>query len=256
VKDPFAKGTTWDDERSARLEKSSKLGWKVASGLGVLLAIMTVALASAFPLRRTVPYLVSVDSASGNVEVLQAFDNRKVGMTELQDKYWASKYVLAREQYNWWLVGPDYELVQRLSNPEVVQDYNAQFTGEKSLDKVFGQNTDRRVKILSVRPVPTSPNTMVVRWERTTVQKGAIVEQPTIFASTLAYRFVPKVTGAEIDLLQNPLGYEVYAYRRDVEQAGAPIVTPAVSPAAAPAVGPAPVGSNAATPSGVGGMIK
>lgn len=218
VKSIFRRGQAWDAERLTATEQSKRVAWRVATGACMLAAILGIALASLAPFRRTVPYLVKVDNTTGNVEVLQAFDNRQLGRQELADKYWASTYVKSREQYNWWLVGGDYDFVNRLTNQEIVREYNAQFEGERALDKVFGESTERRINILSVTPAPTVLNQMVVRFERTTMSKGMAVEAPTLFVVTLSYRYVPKTFGAEVDLIRNPYGYEVYAYRRDVEQ--------------------------------------
>ena len=212
----FQEGIAWEAEAHARLEANRRLAWRVAAGLGLLLAICAVSLATLAPFRRTVPYLVKVD-ADNNIEVLQTFDNRQVGHQELLDKYWATQYVRAREQYNWWLVGGDYDLVVRLTDQGIRSDYVAQFQGPNAMDKVFGEFTERRIRVLSVAPAPTVKNQMVVRFERTTVSKGALVEQPTTFIATLSYRYNPKTLAPEVELIRNPMGYEVFAYRRDVE---------------------------------------
>jgi type IV secretion system protein VirB8 len=188
--------------------------WQAAAG--ALVVALAIAIIAMLPLRRTVPYLVKVD-AGGNVEVLQTFDNRQIGKQELTDQYWARTYVKAREQYNWWMVGTDYETVARLTDPTIFPEYGNQFTGEKGMDKVFGANTDRSIKVISVTPSPTQAGNMVVRFERTTRTKGMLVEPPTVFVVQLVYRYNVKTVGAQADLQQNPLGYEVISYRRDAE---------------------------------------
>jgi type IV secretion system protein VirB8 len=231
------KGIDFEAQRSTDLEKRAKLGWRVAAGLGALLTIAVIALATLAPLRRTIPYLVKVDSQTGNVEVLQTFDNRLIGNQELMNKFWSLAYVTAREQYNWYLVGSDYDLVNRLTNPQILPEYNNQFAGEKAMDKVFGELTERRIKILSVVPAPTAVNQMVVRFERTTIQKNAMVEQPTQFVVNLTYRYAPKVYGAEADLIRNPMGFEVVAYRRDFEVPTSPNASDGAASAAANTTG-------------------
>ena len=37
------------------------------------------------------------------------------------------------------------------------------------------------------------------------------------YVSTISYRWVPNRTGKEVELLRNPLGFEVVAYRVDEE---------------------------------------
>jgi type IV secretion system protein VirB8 len=212
----FEKGSQWDANRVADALASRRRAYIVAGTAGALVVALAIAIIAMLPLRRTVPYLVKVD-AGGNVEVLQTFDNRQIGKQELTDQYWARTYVKAREQYNWWMVGTDYETVARLTDPTIFPEYGNQFTGEKGMDKVFGANTDRSIKVISVTPSPTQAGNMVVRFERTTRTKGMLVEPPTVFVVQLVYRYNVKTVGAQADLQQNPLGYEVISYRRDAE---------------------------------------
>jgi type IV secretion system protein VirB8 len=216
----FNNGADWEATRVSDLEKSRKLAWAFASLMCVCLVVAVVALAMLTPLRRTVPYLVRQDPSTGNVEVLQSFDNRVIGSQELLNKYWARRYVTSREQYNWWLVGSDYDTVSTLTDPTIIKDYADQFLGEKGLDKVFGDFTERRIKVLSIAPSPTNPQQMVVRFERTTVSKGAVVESPTAFVVNMTFRYRPNTYASEAELIRNPMGFQVYSYRRDVEVPG------------------------------------
>ena len=224
----FTKGANWEHERVSSLEKSRKVAWVFAGLFAFCFLVVAISLASLAPFRRTVPYVVKQDSQTGNIEVLQAFDNRIIGNQELLNKYWASTYVTAREQYNWYLVSADYDKVQTLTDPFIFPEYGDQFKGLKSLDKVFGDFTDRRIKILSVAPSVSNPAVMVVRFERTTMSRGTPVEQPTIFAVSMAFRFVPNTFGAEADLIRNPFGYQVYSYRRDAEQGSSVVALPPI----------------------------
>ena len=212
----FQKGSEWDANRVSDALASRRRAYIVAAAEAVIIIALVAAIIAILPLRRTVPYLIKVD-AGGNVEVLQTFDNRQIGKQELTDQYWARTYVKAREQYNWWMIGSDYETVTRLTNQNIVGEYSSLFVGDKGMDKVFGENTERSIKILSVTPSITQPNTMVLRFERTTKSKGMTVEHPTTFVAQLAFRYQVKTVGAQSDLQQNPLGYEVISYRRDAE---------------------------------------
>ncbi len=227
----FKKGSQWEASRVVELEKSAVFAWRVAAVFGFAFLVTSIALATLAPFRRSVPYLIKQDTNTGNVEVLQSFDNRTIGRQELMDKFWAQKYIQAREQYNWWFVGGDYDLISRLTDPQIFPEYSSQFQGDKALDKVFGEFTERKVKILSIAPAPTVLNQMVVRFERTTITKGMAVEAPTVFVANLTYRYAPKTFGAEVDLIRNPMGYQVYGYRRDVEQRGSipEVTTPGVA---------------------------
>ena len=219
----FTKGANWEATRASDLEKSRKLAWMFAGLMGFCLVVAVIALAMLTPLRRTVPYLVKQDAQTGNLEVLHTFDNRQIGNQELLNKYWARRYVMAREQYNWWLVGDDYDSVATLTDPTIFKEYGEQFVGDKGLDKVFGDFTERRIKILSIAPSPTNLQHMVVRFERTTISKGVMVESPTVFVANMTFRYNPNTYASEQELIRNPMGFQVFAYRRDVEVPGAPV---------------------------------
>jgi type IV secretion system protein VirB8 len=213
----FTQGANWEAARVSDLERSRKTAWYVAGLLGICLLVTSVALAMLTPLRRTVPYLIKQDAQTGNIEVLQSFDNRSIGSQEVLNKYWARRYVTSREQYNWYLIGSDYDSVAAMTDNVIFKDYSDQFIGEKGLDKVFGDFTERKIKILSIAPSPTNPQQMVVRFERTTISKGIVVEAPTIFVSNMTFRYNPNAYGSEAELIRNPMGYQVFSYRRDVE---------------------------------------
>lgn len=216
----FTKGANWEATRLSDLEKSRKLAWSFAGLMGICLIVSVVALAMLTPLRRTMPYVVKQDAQTGNLEVLQSFDNRVIGNQELLNKYWARKYVVSREQYNWWLVASDYDAVASMTDSSIFKDYSDQFVGDKGIDKVFGDYTERRIKILSIAPSPTNPQQMVVRFERTTVSKGVVVESPTVFVANMTFRYNPNAYTSEAELIRNPMGFVVYSYRRDVEVPG------------------------------------
>ena len=216
----FNKGANWEATRVSDLEKSRKLAWMFAGLMGFCLVVAVIALAMLTPLRRTVPYVVKQDAQTGNLEVLEAFDNRVIGNQELLNKYWARRYVVSREQYNWWLVGADYDTVAALTDPGIFAEYGNQFLGDKGLDKVFGDFTERRIKVLSIAPSPTNAQQMVVRFERTTVSKGAVVEAPTVFVVNMTFRYNPNAYASEAELIRNPMGFQVFSYRRDVEVPG------------------------------------
>jgi type IV secretion system protein VirB8 len=216
----FTQGANWEATRVSDLEKSRRLAWMFAGLMAFCLVVVVIALAMLTPLRRTVPYVVKQDSQTGNLEVLQSFDNRVIGNQDLLNKYWARRYVLAREQYNWWLVGADYDTVAALTDGGIFREYGDQFAGDKGLDKVFGDFTERRIKVLSIAPSPTNTQQMVVRFERTTVSKGAVVEAPTAFVVNMTFRYNPNIYASEAELIRNPMGFQVFSYRRDVEVPG------------------------------------
>ncbi len=218
----FLDGQTWEADRQAQLIKSERRAWRVA-GVATAVAVLAVAgMTLLAPLKRVVPYVFTVDHATGNVEVINALDDRTtIGYQELLDKHWAAKYVMARESYMYRLLQHDYDTVLALSADTVAREYASIFDGENARDKKLGSSTEMKVKILSVSLANDSVGPKaVVRFERTT--KNIASEgsgTPQYFVATLAFTYMPSMTGKERDLIANPLGYKVVAYRVDAEMA-------------------------------------
>lgn len=234
--DIFKQGQSWEAQRVTEIEKSRAVAWRVAIGASIVAAVAVVAAATLSHLRQVIPYIVKVDGNGQNIEVLQAFDNQLIPKSELMDMHWVERYVVAREQYNYWLVSSDYLFVEGTSDPQAFGEYSAQFQGEKALDKVFGRETERRIKVLGVTASPTIKNQISVRFERTTVSKSVLAEPPTIYVATVAYRYDPSFRGSQFEMRRNPMGFKVSAYRRDAELAStAATATPGVVAGTQPA---------------------
>ena len=82
----FTSGANWEALRVSDTERSRKLAWMFAALLGFCLVVVVITFATYVMTRRPVPYVIKQDAQTGNVEVLQSFDNRRVGKQELLDK--------------------------------------------------------------------------------------------------------------------------------------------------------------------------
>jgi type IV secretion system protein VirB8 len=248
--DIFKQGQNWEAQRVTEIERSRAVAWRVAIGASVVAAVAVVAAATLSHLRQVIPYIVKVDANGQNIEVLQAFDNQLIPKTELMDMHWVERYVTSREQYNYWLVSSDYLFVEGTSDPQAFADYSGQYQGEKALDKVFGRETERRIKVLGVTASPTIKNQITVRFERTTMSKSVLAEPPTIYVATVAYRYDPTFRGSQFEMRRNPMGFRVSAYRRDAELAS----TATTAPGPAGTVGTANPAPQLATAAGAQGV--
>jgi type IV secretion system protein VirB8 len=216
----FDEGRGWEADRQARIEKSERRAWLVASGASVIAVVAVIGIASLAPFKRTVPYVFEVDRATGNVELVSAADDRTVvGYQELMDKHWAQKYVVARESYQWNLLQADYDTVLTLSSDEVGRDYAKLYEGPDARDKKYGAAVEMRVTVLSVTLSNDAVGKKaVVRYSKATRRSDSTqVDPPQYFVATLAYAYKPSMVGKEKDLINNPLGYKVTAWRADSE---------------------------------------
>jgi type IV secretion system protein VirB8 len=199
-------------------ERSERRAWRVAyAALGVTVLCAT-GLAIMAPFYRVVPLPIEVDTLTGESQVIDVLDARRVHTSEIQDKHWVETYVRSREQYEWGLLQLDYDRVLTMSEDVVARDYKQIYAGPDALDKQLGANTERRIRIISTTLPPGEPGRAVVHIERTTRRNGVDnAEPPVRFVVTLAYTYRPPVFGRESTAIDNPFGFKVSAYSRDPE---------------------------------------
>lgn len=225
----YRAGLSWEADAERKRQRSEHRAWLVAGAACVLTLVAVTSLSLLAPLRRTVPYLYVVDKASGNVEFVGAIDERAIkGYQELLDKHWVQRYVTARESYSYRLLQQDYDTVLAMSEEDVARDYARLYDGPNARDKKFGNTVDMTIVILSLRPANSvAGDHMVVRFSKTVRRLDSNYSEPAQqFVATVRYSYLPSMAGQEKDLLLNPLGFKVGAYRVDAELAA---TTPAAS---------------------------
>lgn len=215
----FSRGLDWEADRSARLAASERRAWVVAGVASALCVILVIALAALSPLRVRVPYVFALDKASGNVELVQAVDDRTtVGYQELVDKHFTTRYVVARESYVFKLLQLDYDLVLALSTDELGREYARQYEGANARDKRLGPHVEIRTEVRSVTLARDGVSTKaVVRFEKTMRRGEGDPGRSETFVATMTYEYKPSMLGTERDLIANPLGFRVTTYRVDAE---------------------------------------
>jgi type IV secretion system protein VirB8 len=217
---------SWETEMNLLYRKQRNAAWWVAGAFGLLALGSVAAVAMLAPLKATVPYIVQVDKATGEAQVLDAFGPGQVSLDELNHKHWVSRYVTQRESYFYWQLQSDYDSVFYMSGPGVRQVYTDQYTGDNNREKRLGANTEERVVIKSVtlHPVDFTGNNLdraTVRFEKQRRSGQETRFQPTgTYVATLAYKWEPNRRGRERELVLNPLGFMVVQYRVDEEFGG------------------------------------
>jgi type IV secretion system protein VirB8 len=234
-----AASVDWEADRQSRMEKSERRAWLVAIVAVVVALIAVIGISMLAPFRQVVPYVFAMDKTTGNVEVVNAVDDRAVvGYQELLDKHWATQYVTAHESYLYRLLQVDYDDVLGLSSDDVGREYGKLFEGPNARDKKLGQKTEIDVKIVSVTLSRDSVGAKaVVRFSKSVRHtENDATDPPQYFIASMAYEYKPSMFGKEKDLIRNPMGYRVTAYRVDGELS--PVITP-----------PAQLPTQASTPS-------
>lgn len=215
-------GLSFEAVIAHRAYKSECRAWMVAGVSSVIAVIAVTAVAVMVPLKQVVPYLVYVDKETGTTQVVNVVDSRAVSNDEVNARYWLARYVKARESYLYKLLQEDYDLTMALSAPSVGSDYSSIYEGPNNKSTRLVDAVEERIHIISAEPTPGVSGRGTVRFEKTTWRVGLRqAEKAETYQADIAFEWKP-ITGWGVnDLLKNPLGFTVTAYRATPEIAAA-----------------------------------
>lgn len=211
----FQQGDIWEQEIIKRAKRSARVAWFfsiVFAGLA-LLSLLSVVLM--LPLKSFEPYVVTVDQTTGYIEVKSGL-TRPANLTEQQAITQANvvRYIRAREGYDPYAITENFGIAALLSADEAARELQTLYSAANAQNptKVYGRLKRVLVEIKSV----TFPNasTAIVRFstnERSDAE--AIVRH---WISVVRFRYTDTPTRNEWRF-ENPLGFQVYSYRRDQE---------------------------------------
>ncbi|NVM77462.1 type IV secretion system protein VirB8 [Duganella sp. SG902] len=206
----------WDALLDAARQRSERRAWWVASIAAALAFSAVIGLAVAVNFRRVVPYLLTLDRATGNVEYIDAIDDRVVkGYQHLLDMHWVNRYVMARESYFFPLLQLDYDSVMDMSAEAVGKEYDNDRNGAFARQERFGKQVEIKPTIISTQLTSNEIGQFAtVRFSTVTRRLDSDTQAPPEYhIVTLRYTYQPKMFGKELDLIRNPLGFKTLSYR-------------------------------------------
>ncbi len=206
-----------DFESSLRymIEQSNKRAYLFAVFCGVLSVLAIIAVMLLTPLKTTEPYLVRVNDTTGAVDIISILDVEQISNNEALDKHFINSYVRAREGYFYDMLNRDYELVLTLSSDRVAADYKDIYKGEDARDKVFKNNIQISVDVLSIVLTESAGvKTATIRTNLAikNLSNRSIINQYRII--TLSYEYQNLAFRENLRHI-NPLGFKVLTYRID-----------------------------------------
>lgn len=215
----------WEASQTLALMQSESRAWKIAGVSTVLTALSITGLVVMLPFYKVVPMTFLVDQVTGEAQLVDT--STAIPMSSEQwDKHWVDEYVNSRERYNWMLLQYDHDKTMALSGDEIAKTYDALYQGANSIDKQLGNYTERRIHIVSSTLPPSNPGTAVVRFERSTRERGLDVEIGAEYIATLSYTYQkPTLRTLEKNIIANPSGFKVTGYVVDkVNKSISPVV--------------------------------
>lgn len=214
LKSYFEKAKRFDQDRLIQVERSARLAWTIAVVASALAGMSVFAIAGLTPLKTVEPFVVRVDNSTGIVDVVSALATTPGTYDEAVTRYFAAKYVRAREAYVWSEAEENFRTVSLLSTQPEQARFAAVYRGSnpESPQNTYGRSATARIRIASISLI--NPNVVSVRYMRT-IRRGEEM-RTSHWVATLTFSYV-NAPISSTDRLVNPLGFAVSEYRADPE---------------------------------------
>ena len=159
--------------------------------------------------------LIRVDNRTGEAEVLSQLRASHTNQDEAIAKFFASRYLILREQYDYFSLQNDYEIVQIFSSPEVRDEYLNIFEQKDSPDQVFGENFNIRIDVISISiSDATQPHRLAsIRFRKRVHDIRNKKTKEKYYVARIVFDFEPEKKISEKRRLNNPLGFQVVSYQ-------------------------------------------
>ncbi|MEP7453356.1 virB8 family protein [Phyllobacterium sp. SB3] len=214
LKSYFDRARRFDQDRLIQVERSARIAWLAAGCAGIIAVVSVFAIAGLTPLKTVEPFVVRVDNSTGIVDVVSALTSNPGTYDEAVTKYFAARYVRARESYIWSEARENFRTVALLSAQPEQTRFATLYRGSNpdSPQNIYGRSVVSRINIVSISLI--NANVVSVRYTRT-ITRGDDVGT-THWVATLTFSYV-NTPMSSTDRLVNPLGFAVSEYRADPE---------------------------------------
>ncbi len=214
----FQQGSVWELDLVKKERRSKNVAWFIALISSAALIVALLALAGLTPLKTFEPYLVLVDKNTGYIEIKTArnTDYNALSLTERQAVTQANvvRFLRMREGYDPLMISENFGTAALLSTGDAARELQELYsaTNTKNPTKIYGKNRRVSVDVKSVTFLNDS-----TAQARFSVTERSDTEQVTRhYVSVLRYRYT-SAPSTNAWMFENPLGFQIYSYRRDQE---------------------------------------
>jgi type IV secretion system protein VirB8 len=211
----YQSGDIWEKEIVKRARRSRALAWLVTTVFGGITLLSLIALVMLVPLKSFEPYLVVVDKNTGYLEVKSGL-TRPARLTEQQAITQANivRYIRSREGYDPYAISDNFAIAALLSTGNAARELQELYStaNAKNPAMLYGKSVRVTTDIASV----TFPNssTGIVRFATSEISDVDVMTRHWIAVVRFRYTDTPATNEWRFE---NPLGFQVYDYRRDQE---------------------------------------
>jgi type IV secretion system protein VirB8 len=211
----YQSGDIWEQEVVKRAKRSRALAWFVTALFGGITLLSLAALVLLIPLKSFEPYIVEVDRNTGYIEVKTGL-TRPSNLTEQQaiTQAYIVRFIRARESYDPYAISDNFGIAALLSTGNAARALEELYSAAnpKNPTKLYGKVKRVTTEIASV----TFPNasTGIVRFATNEQSDTDTIVNHWIAVVRYRYTDTPQTNEWRFE---NPLGFQVYDYRRDQE---------------------------------------
>ncbi len=212
----YKEAGSWAADRANGVERSRQIAWIIASIAVVVALVEGIALIVLMPLKTVVPYTLLVDRTTGFVQALRPLEADQITPDRALVQSMLVQYVIARESFDIATLETNYQKVGLWSADQARNDYIAlmQPSNPEGPLLAFPRSSiiDTRVKSVS----PLGIDRALVRFETIRRDPGSAYQTAVPWVAVLRYRMSGEPISVA-DRFANPLGFQVFSYRRDQE---------------------------------------
>ena len=217
--DYYAAARTWAEGQSTASARETRIAWRVAAGAGLVALLLALALVFLVPLKSVQPYVLTVDRQTGTVEAATTLQKGKLSQNEAVIQAQLAGYVIARETFDSTDLAQQYRRVQVMSSRPVGLAYVAEMAANNPASPLntLSRGDTVTIRIRSVSLIADGAG--LVRFTATRSALGVATGQSTNYVAAISFGFNGRPLRAA-DRYDNPLGFQVTRYRRDMEGVG------------------------------------
>lgn len=211
----FQEGEQWEHEIVRKARRSRALAWFVTTIFGCITLLSLATLVLLVPLKSFEPYIIEVDRNTGYIEVKTGL-TRPANLTEQEAITQANvvRFIRAREGYDPYAISDNFSIAALLSTGDAARELQELYssTNPQNPAKAYGKLKKVLVDINSV----TFPNTSTAIVRFATIEKSDTDTIQRHYISIVRFRYTD-TPATNAWRFENPLGFQVYDYRRDQE---------------------------------------
>jgi type IV secretion system protein VirB8 len=223
--DYFRAAASWDADRVAQAQRSSRRAWQVAAA-GWICALATAgSLILLMPLKRVDPFVVRVDNTTGVVDVVPVYTGE--GRVEQSvTRYFLAHYVSVCERFNFATAESDYEECGAFHGAQRNQAWYALWNPNNpgSPLNIHKDGSTVRVQVESVsffQRASGVTDLAQVRYLKAERQGGGVDERITHWIATIQYAYAAPSRDPRLRRW-NPLGFKVVELTAEPEAPAQP----------------------------------